>query len=147
MKKLEFKIIISAPASVVWNALWEEKNYRKWTSIFCEGSYTKSDWKEGSSVHFLSPNGDGMFSKISTMIPNQKMYFTHIGEIKNFEEQEITEEVKSWSGASENYTLSEVDGITTVEASIDTLEDYLDHYKEKFPVGLNMVKEISELLQ
>ena len=30
MKKLTFEIEINAPADKVWNAMWEEENYKKW---------------------------------------------------------------------------------------------------------------------
>lgn len=79
MKTEEFKIEINAPASFVWQALWEDTNYRKWTTAFCEGSYVVSDWKKGSEVHFLSPSGDGMFSTITEMIPKCKNVFYSLG--------------------------------------------------------------------
>ena len=144
MKTEEFKIEINAPASFVWQALWEDTNYRKWTTAFCEGSYVVSDWKKGSEVHFLSPSGDGMFSTITEMIPNVKMYFTHWGEIKQKNKQPITEETKSWSGSRENYNLSENNGITTVTVQMDIVEEYLDYFKKAFPNGLKLVKEIAE---
>ena len=84
MKHLTFEIEINAPADKVWNAMWDEENYKKWTSTFCEGSYAKSSWKQGERIHFLDPNGNGMYSEISTLVPNEKMFFTHIGNIKNF---------------------------------------------------------------
>ncbi|TGD57918.1 SRPBCC domain-containing protein [Flavobacterium humi] len=144
MKKLEFKIAIEAPAAIVWKALWEDQNYKKWTAVFCEGSYTKTDWKEGSRVHFLSPSGEGMYSTIEKMVPNEKMYFTHIGEMKNFEEQPLTDETRKWSGARENYTLSENNGTTTLLVEMDITEDYQDYFNEAFPKGLALVKEMAE---
>ena len=30
MKKLTFEIEINAQADKVWNAMWEEENYKKW---------------------------------------------------------------------------------------------------------------------
>lgn len=46
METLEFKIRIKAPAEKVWSVLWDEETYKKWTSVFCEGSHTISDWNE-----------------------------------------------------------------------------------------------------
>lgn len=146
MKELEFKIEINAPASIVWKAMWEGENYNKWTAAFCEGSYTKSDWKEGSKILFLIPKGEGMYSTITTLVPNQKMYFTHIGEVKNFEEQPLNEETKLWSGSRENYTLSESNNITTVMVNMDIVESHLDYFKETFPKGLQIIKETAENL-
>jgi hypothetical protein len=144
MENLKFKIEIKAPAAQVWNALWEDANYRKWTAVFCEGSYVKTTWKQGDRAHFLSPNGEGMYSTITANIPNEKMYFTHIGMMKNFEEQPIDEETKAWTGSRENYSLSESNGVTSLEVDMDIAEQYLDYFKDAFPKGLATVKEIAE---
>jgi uncharacterized protein YndB with AHSA1/START domain len=67
MEKMNFSIDINAPKEKVWNVLWDDNSYRKWTSPFAEGSYAKTDnWKEGSKVLFLGPSGDGMVSKVAS---------------------------------------------------------------------------------
>ncbi len=144
MTKIDFKVIVMAPKATVWFAMWNDFHYRNWTSAFCEGSYAVSDWKEGSTVHFLMPGGNGMYSKISKMVENEKMFFSHIGELKNFKEQPIDEKTKGWSGATENYSLEEKDGITTVTASIDLMEDHLDFMKKAFPSGFSKLKSAAE---
>lgn len=146
MKQLEFQILIHATAKQVWDALWDDDNYRKWVSVFCEGSYAVSDWQKGGKIHFLAPNGDGMYSTITELIPNEKMFFTHQGEIKNNEEQPISEETRAWSGARENYTLIENNTTTTVIVAMDIVETHIDYFKEAFPKGLAMVKQIAERL-
>ena len=90
MKKLELSIEIMATKEKVWDALWLEENYKNWTSVFMEGSYAESDWKEGSEIRFLSPAENGMFGIIEKMIPFEKMYFKHLGEIKKGVKQEET---------------------------------------------------------
>lgn len=144
MKQIQFQIEINAPTEKVWNALWEDDNYRKWVSVFCEGSYAVSDWKKGSKIHFLAPNGDGMHSTITELIPHEKMFFTHNGEIKNNEEQPLTELTKSWSGAREHYTLIQIDGKTTVTVDMDIVESHIDYFENAFPKGLAIVKQIAE---
>lgn len=144
MKKLTFEIEINAPADKIWNAMWEEENYKKWTAAFCEGSYAKSTWKQGERIHFLDPNGNGMYSEISTLIPNEKMYFTHIGNIKNFEEQPIDEATKAWSGAQENYVVISNGTTTSIEVTLDIVDDHANHFIESFPKGLAIIKKISE---
>ncbi len=144
MKKLTFTIDINAPKEKVWYALWDEENYESWTSVFCSGSFIVSDWNEGSKIHFLSPEGGGMFSLITLKKPFETMLFQHIGEIQNFEEQPITEETKVWSGCEERYDLVEKNGITTVTASVDTVEDHVDYFEKTFPSGLEKVKQIAE---
>src|SRR6187402_437325 len=107
MKTLEFKIEIEAPKEKVWKVLWDDETYRQWTAPFCEGSYAVSDWNEGSKIHFMSPNGEGMNSIIESKIPNEYMAFKHIGELKNFEELPIDSKTQEWSGAMETYRLTE----------------------------------------
>ena len=144
MKNLTFEIEINAPADIVWNAMWNEENYKKWTSAFCEGSYAKSSWKQGERIHFLDPNGNGMYSEISTLVPNEKMFFTHIGNIKEFEEQPLDEATKAWSGAQENYEIIKVGSLSKVLVTLDIVDEYANFFLESFPKGLATIKEIAE---
>lgn len=144
MKDLEFSIIINASANKVWQVLWYDTTYRKWTSAFHEGSYAVSDWKEGSRVHFLSPNGNGMYSMISECKENELMAFKHLGEIKNFEEQPANDETKEWSDAREIYSLKETNGITTLNVFMDSIDSFEDYMNKTFPVALSLVKELAE---
>lgn len=43
MQHLIFSTTIDTPKEKVWDELWEDSSYRKWTSIFCEGSYAETD--------------------------------------------------------------------------------------------------------
>jgi hypothetical protein len=53
MEKMNFNISINALKEKVWNALWKDATYTKWTSAFTEGSYAVTDnWKEDSKVYF-----------------------------------------------------------------------------------------------
>ncbi|PIF60424.1 ATPase [Flavobacterium sp. 2] len=144
METLEFTIKIKAPAEKVWDVLWNEETYKKWTSVFCEGFHTISNWNEGDKIHFMSPNGEGMYSIIETKTQNEYMAFKHLGEIKNFEEQPLDEETKKWTGAMETYRLIPEEEFTTLIAQVDVVEKYLDYFKETFPNGLEKVKELSE---
>jgi uncharacterized protein YndB with AHSA1/START domain len=141
----EYKIEIKAEAKKVWFALWDPYYYRKWTSVFCEGSYAITDnWKQGSRVHFLAPSGEGMYSVVTENKPFEKMFFTHIGNIKNFEEQPLDEETTKWTNSRENYTLTENNGTTSLVAQLDIYEKFLDFFEGAFPNGLQLVKESAE---
>lgn len=145
MEKVKFSIEIKAPKEKVWEALWEDSNYRYWTSAFTEGSHAKSDWKEGSKILFLDPKGEGMYSTIARKIPNEFMSFKHIGYVKEGKELPVDEETKKWSGATENYTLSEQDGTTTLTVENDVFgEEWENMLKEAFPKALEKVKELAE---
>lgn len=142
MQKLQFSETIKAPAGKVWSVLWNDDTYRKWTSVFHEGSYAKSDWKEGSRIEFLSPDGNGMYSTIEKMVPNELMSFKHLGEIKAGKDQPW--ENNGWSGAHENYTLMEDNGNTKLTVELDTDENFANHFKDIFPKALKIVKELAE---
>jgi uncharacterized protein YndB with AHSA1/START domain len=144
MKRTQFSTNIDAPREKVWNVLWNDATYRQWTSVFCEGSYADTDWKEGSKALFLGPGGDGMFSTIAKSIPNEFMSIRHLGEIKNGIEQPIDEKTSQWSGAMENYTLSGDDGSTTLTVDIDVVDEHFPFINDVFPKALDKVKAIAE---
>jgi uncharacterized protein YndB with AHSA1/START domain len=144
MTTLEFKIEINAPKEKVWDVLWNDATYKQWTAVFCEGTYVVSDWKEGSKIHFLSPNGDGMNSVIYKKIPNEYIAFKHISELKNFVEMPIDPKTQGWTGAMETYQLTENNGLTVLEVKMDSVEKYVDYFKTTFPKGLDMLKKLSE---
>ena len=144
MQKLNFTIDINAPKEKVWDILWNDATYPNWTSAFCEGSYAVSDWKEGSRVHFLAPDGQGMYSNIAKLVENEFISFNHLGILKDKIEQPPTEETKQWSESVEDYTLTESDGITTLSVNVDSLDQYIEFFTEKFPLALQNVKNLSE---
>lgn len=144
METLEFKIRIKASAEKVWSVLWNDETYRKWAGVFYEGSYAVSDWNEGGKIHFLGPDGGGMNSIIEKKIPNEYMAFKHLGEVKDFKELPLTEETKGWSGAMEIYRLTPDDEFTDLVVQVDVVEKFIDYFKDAFPKGLEIVKELSE---
>ncbi|MES2139703.1 MAG: SRPBCC domain-containing protein [Bacteroidota bacterium] len=144
LKRLTFTTKIKAPKSEVWNVLWNDKTYRQWTSVFSEGSYAVTDWKEGSKVLFLDAKGDGMYSTIARSVPNEFMSFKHLGEVKNGKEGPWDEKAKGWEGAMENYTLKETAGLTELTVELDGAEESLDFFKDAFPKALEKVKTLSE---
>src|SRR5687768_2071238 len=105
MEKSNFSVRINAPKEKEWKTLWDDSTYRQWTSPFMEGSYAETDnWKEGSKVLFLGPEGSGMVSTVAANRPNEFMSFKHLGEVKGGVEDTTSEKIKAWAGAYENYT-------------------------------------------
>ena len=139
MKKVKFSINIDAPKEKVWATLWNDSTYRQWTSVFTAGSHAISDWNEGSEIKFVDGKGDGMVSIIETKIPNQQMSFKHLGEIKNGVETN-----DNWAGATENYFLTESNGITELTMDMDMNAEFEQYFSEIFPKALELIKQISE---
>ena len=144
MTRLHYSADIDAPRERVWEVLWDDKTYRDWTSAFGEGSHAKSDWKEGSTIQFLDPSGNGMSSVIEKKVPNERMTFRHLGEIKEGKEQPAP---ASWSGAIEEYTLKDNGRGTTLIVDADTADEYKEMFEKAFPKALQRVKELATRTQ
>ena len=54
MKTITFTIDINAPINKVWDALWNDDNYREWTNHFTQALY-ESDWEVVVRRYFLVP--------------------------------------------------------------------------------------------
>ena len=145
MEKLSFSADINAPSEKVWKVLWNDDSYKKWTSAFYEGSYAETDnWKEGSKVLFLSPEKDGMVSRVAANKPNKFMSFEHLGIVKKGVEDTESDEVKGWAGAKENYTLTEEDGKTNLFIEMDSNDEFKEYFLKTWPLALEKVKELAE---
>ena len=139
MKTISFTIDINAPINKVWDALWNDDNYRKWTNHFYPGSFYESDWEVGGKTLFLGPNRDGMFATITKLEKPYEVVFNHLGEIVNG-----VESVKYDNGSFEKYQLKEIDGITRLVIYLDTLDEYEQDMNEGFSKGIEDIKRISE---
>jgi len=45
MQMLHFLIHIHTPKEKVWHTMLDDKTYRKWTTVFSEGSHYKESWR------------------------------------------------------------------------------------------------------
>ena len=144
MHRKKYSVEIKAPKEKVWQVLWSNDSYKKWTSVFCEGSYAESDWEEGSRIRFLSPGGNGMYSTIVKKNEPRFISFRHDGEIKNGVELPLDEKSREWAGATENYTLSEDNGTTELIVDMDLSESHEVYFDEHFPKGLAIVRLLAE---
>jgi hypothetical protein len=144
MEKISYAIDIQAPRDVVWKTLWNDVTYRKWTSVFSEGSYVEATWLKGSGVRFLTPEGNGMYSTIAELVPNEVMAFKHLGVIKGGVEQPADEETKKWQGAVEKYTLRENGGVTLLSVEMEAASEHKEYFEKTFPRALELVKELAE---
>lgn len=140
MKKLEFSIEIFANKEKVWEALWKAENYAEWTKAFSAGSHIKGNLEEGEIIQFLDAKNNGMFAKIVELIPNEKIYFLHQGEIVDGVLQDPTYAEE----AIENYDLVETEGKTHLAFTMNVPIEYFQFFVNVFPSVLDKVKEIAE---
>ncbi len=146
MKKVQFSKEIKAPARKVWDTLWSETTYPQWTSAFNPGgtSLVRSDWKVGGRTLFVDGNGNGMISTIKSKDEPYAIVFEHLGEVIDGKEDTFSDKVKSWAGALEEYHLSENDGRTILNASVEISEEWEEMMNNGFTQGLEVVKKLSE---
>jgi hypothetical protein len=143
MKKLEFDIKIEAPTPKVWDILWNDDTYRKWTAVFHEGSRAISDWNEGSKILFVDGDGNGMHAVIEKKVPNKEMIFLHQGEIINGEERPGDPKA-GWGESRESYYLEQDGSVTVLKVKLDSPDEYADYFTATFPKSLEKVKELAE---
>lgn len=144
METLHFSIRINAPKEKVWHAMLDDAGYRQWTSAFCEGSYYKGNWEAGSKILFLSPDGEGMVSRVAENIPYRYISLEHVGLVSKEGEDTESEAAKVFSGAHENYTFGEKDGYTEVLVAVDTTEAHKAMFEATWPKALARLKDLSE---
>jgi uncharacterized protein YndB with AHSA1/START domain len=138
--RLHYTVDIDAPRERVWAVLWDDKTYRDWTSAFMEGSHAIGDWKEGSKIQFLDPSGNGMAAIIEKKVPNERMTFRHIAEIKEGKEHPAP---SSWANAREEYTLKDNGRGTTLTIDTDAADEYKETFEKAFPKALQRLKELA----
>ena len=144
---MTYSITINAPKERVWQTLWNDETYRKWTSVFAEGSSAETDWKKGSKVIFGDGKGNGMVSRIEENIPNEYMSIKHLGIVKDGVEDTNSKDAKQWADAYENYTLKEKDGKTDVKVDMTDASipvEFVEYFEKTWPQALNKLKELAE---
>lgn len=141
---MNFSININASPEKVWESLWSDEGYRRWTAAFSPGSHAKSDWKEGSKVLFLDGQGSGMVSRVERNIPYEYMSFKHLGMVADGQEDTESDRVKEWAGATENYRLEKIGDTTKVHVDMDVTEQDKAQMEKAFPKALADLKEFAE---
>lgn len=142
---LKFNVNINSTPEKIWSLMWDKAGYAQWTKPFNPGSSISGKIEQGGRVHFLSAEGDGMYSDVDTYVPNFYIAFKHIGTISNFKEQPVDEATKKWSGCIETYTLyPNGKGGSTLHVKVDVEPTHFDMMKDAFPKSLQALKEMTE---
>jgi uncharacterized protein YndB with AHSA1/START domain len=143
MKTQKYEITINANKNKVWEVLWTDETYRKWTSAFSEVSSAHSDWEEGSRIIFGDGKGNGMFSLIEKKDAPNTIVFRHLGELKDGVETPFAPE-SGWANSLERYYLTDENGQTKVTCEVDVDVNFLDFMNNSFPKAFAILKELSE---
>ncbi|WP_313806745.1 SRPBCC domain-containing protein [Flavobacterium sp.] len=151
MKKLQFKKEINATAQKVYETmlgLKDKSSYEHWTAAFNPTSTYEGSWDNGSKIYFVGvdENGKkgGMVSEIVAHQPAKFISIRHYGFLDGEIEVTTGEQVEKWAGGHENYAYEENNGLTTVTVELDTVDEYMDYFKNTYPNALDKLKEIAE---
>lgn len=149
MVKLHFSTFINAPREKVWDLMLSDTTYRDWTSVFMEGSYYKGDWQQGSKILFLAPgkDGKGEGGMVSRIVESRRPEFVsieHLGMVEDGIEDIVSEKVKAWAGAHENYTFSEQAGGTELVIDMDVSESEQEYMQTAWEKALVKLKALAE---
>lgn len=142
MKELQLSTKINASKDKVWTTLWEDVTFRDWASMIDEGTYMKGEMKEGSTVEFISAvNGYGVTSLIDKLNPNEFVLFKHDADTKDGGQQERE---KEWTGGTESYTLTEMNGVTTLIVKTEVPPEQEEIFHIRLPKALERIKTLAE---
>jgi hypothetical protein len=151
MKKLEFRIEINASAQKVYEAMLglnDKSTYEYWTATFNPTSTYEGSWTKGSKILFVgvdeSGKKGGMVSEVVENQPAKLVSVRHYGFLDGDNEVTTGEQVEKWSGGHEVYNFEEHNGKTNVLVQLDTIDDFLDYFNEKYPKAMEKLKEVCE---
>jgi len=152
MEKLTFEKEINASAQKVYETmlgLQDKSTYAYWTATFNPTSTYEGSWDKGSKILFVGcdENGKrgGMVSKVEENEPAKLVVVRHYGFVDGDDEITTGELVEKWAGGQEIYTFKNHDGKTKVTVELDTINDFLAYFKDKYPQAMDKLKEISEM--
>jgi len=156
METLRFEIDIVAPVQTVWSTMLDEDSYRQWSSAFSDGSYYTGGWEEGDTIRFLGPDPDpdeshdtddsygGMLGTIVESRPNEFVRVEYTGLVSNGVDDTTSEPAREIAGTHESYAFTENNGVTTVVAEIEVLDEWVPMFRDMWPVALDRLRDLAE---
>ncbi len=148
MQTLVYEIEIIAPADTVWSILTGPETYKQWVKAFSPNSYMDGEWEQGSTVRFLDPDMGGTKAILEIVDPPSRILARHIALIsKDGGESTAGPMADNWLGTTEDYALTQHDGLTNLKVEIKTHEEFADMFNRAWPVALAEICNLSEKKQ
>ena len=145
MKKLTFKTIINAPKQKVWDTMLTHGSYEIWSGAGWEGSTYNGQWKQGETISFVSPSGEGTLVYITELKLAALIRAEHIAILqKGGGEDRTSEAAKTWNGSKEDYFFNSVNGGTELTVEISTNPEWEKMFNDGWPAALDKLKELCE---
>ena len=81
---------------------------------------------------------------VNENIPNRFISVEHVGVINKGKEYTTGHQAETWSGAWENYSLTEENGKTKLSVDNDVARDYVSYFNTTWPKALKMLQDLCE---
>jgi uncharacterized protein YndB with AHSA1/START domain len=145
MKKLEFKIDISAGKQKVWDTMLKPETYKEWVNAAWPGSYYEGTWKQGENIKFISPGQGGTLATLVECRLYEFILAKHIAVIRaDGTEDRDSDQAKNWVGTTESYGFTESNGKTELKTEMNTSPEWEKMFSDGWPNALTKLKEICE---
>ncbi|HYE54312.1 MAG TPA: SRPBCC domain-containing protein [Chitinophagaceae bacterium] len=145
MITLEYSISIESPKEHVWNTMLQPETYKQWVAKSWPSSFYEGEWKEGSEVRFIGPDGSGTLAFIKEMKPFDYMLAEHIAVLeKGGVINKDSDVAKGWIGSTESYTFTGSNGTTHLLVKIETNPGWKSMFDEGWAIALPELKRICE---
>lgn len=144
MKKLTYKINIHASRQKVWDMMLQKDTYKEWSGAAWPGSDYDGEWKEGTDIRFIGPDGSGTLASLLEIKKYQYLFAKHIALLLpgGIEDRE-SKAAKGWIGMTESYTFTEKDGSTELLITMEAYPEWEEMLND-WNTGLQKLKEICE---
>lgn len=139
MKLLEFTTQISATPEKVWNVLFTQDSYGKWSSAMNQETYFEGNWEEGSIMKFLDQKNNGMYNLVEINKENQLLRMKHLGWIMDGELSP-----QGWEDSTVTYILEPNENGTLLKAEVNSLDEFVEFFNTKYPQNFELIKNLSE---
>jgi uncharacterized protein YndB with AHSA1/START domain len=145
MEKLEYKIVIAAPAKKVWETMLEKETYEQWVSKSWPGSTYQGKWEKGEKIRFAGSDGSGTLAELIEVRPYENVLARHIAVLQQGGVEDRTSDIaKDWVGITEEYRFAEHNGKTTVTVLIQTTPEWKKMFDDGWPMALEELRQIAE---
>ncbi|KIA83716.1 hypothetical protein OA84_09590 [Kaistella solincola] len=139
MKNLVFEQQINANREKVWEVLFTQDAYGKWSSAMNEGTYFEGDWSEASTMKFLDKSNNGMYNVVEKNNFPQQLSMKHLGWIMDGKP-----EPQDWEDSTVSYFLESNENGTLLTVKVNSLDEFVDFFRTKYPKNLELIKQLSE---
>ena len=146
MKRLTISksIEIEAPKKKVWEVLLSPEYVNIWTSEFSEGSTVESDWRMGGTVIYKDKDGNGLKGRVTDKKSNELLRVEFEGVLERGAENPDNDEFVMWKGCTDEYMLSERQGVTVLSVESEVPEEYFEPFGPLWDKSLRKIKQIAE---